>query len=313
MSQIVYSSIGFVAGIFLSVLVYYFAYYRKFKDKLSSIQEVYEKRLTQCQEALGNYKEQLTELEDEKSSLTGQLQTEQQKLCEEQKIWQEERHDLLIKRAEQESAALLEQTLVPPAQGEIDTTVHWQEERQNWIAEKEHLNHELEQLQQEKDALEIGVKQASERRKQEREQLQQNLTTAQREIDQLQQNLANTQQEIEQLQLQNKSLHEQKQILQDELKTQRETPAEASSEKAHSENQTDWEAELQKRLESWRRERRTLHVQITKAQADKKMLEARLVELRVQTEKERQALEEEIEQLMDRMIKLQLENEEYSS
>lgn len=277
-------SIGLAIGILLSVAVYYWIPYRRLKTASRASKE----QLVQQQEELARYKARVGELEDEMSLLTGQLHNEQQQWDEQQQLWQEERGDLLMKRAERESVAFLEQTLpTPDSEENGDATLHWQQERQNWISENQRLNSELDQIREEKEGLEIGLQQATERRKKEREELQQELSA--------------TKQQIEQLQLRN-------QAFQDELKG-----LESTASGSNSDSHNDRENELNKRLESWRRERRTLHLQITKIQADKKALEADLTEKRVQAEKERQALEEEIEQLMERMLKLQMENESHSS
>jgi hypothetical protein len=280
MSPMVYFFAGLLIGIVLCGLIYYFF---PAKQKISASN--YVQQLNQQRKQLAQFKAHQEELEKEKNSLNEQLKVQQQERLEERQNWQKERDDLLLKRAEQESSHLLEQTFTGSQDDQVEQTLHWQEGRQKWLIEKQTVRQELEQLQQEKEVLEASLRQTTERRRQDR--------------DKLRNELMELQQQIAQLQQQNNSL-------QTDLKTTSQTAENSSVDPPDT---ASWENELNKRQDAWRRERRILHTQITKTQADKKVLEAKLIEQRVQAEKEKQALEEEIEQLMDRMLKLQLEND----
>jgi hypothetical protein len=264
--------IGFIIGILVSGLVFYFIFSHKSRHSDSS-----------CHKQLKKCRQQLEAVENEKNKLNDELLAERQQ-------WQEERSDLLLQHSQIDSNPFLDQTLSSPSSSDTDhqadQAIYWNQERQNWLLQKEKLEQELDQLQQEKAGLEVSLKQVVERRKQEREQLQQNLQGWQQEIA---------------------HLHRQKELLSSRLTAaQSDDFSDSNDQDTHSDGETgDYNAQ-EKRHDLWRRERRILHVQITKIQADKKTLEAKLVEQRVQAEKEKQALEEEIEQLMDRMLKLQM-------
>lgn len=142
--------------------------------------------------------------------------------------------------------------------------------------ETQQLQAELNQLQQEKRVLEDSLKQSNDRWKRERDQLQ----SANAELEK----------QVETLRAQ--------------------TEQSETGDELNAEQQTDWQNKLKGQQAAWKRAQTILHKQIAGLQTARKALEAELMSQVNQTEREKQALEEEIELLTDRMMRLQLEQEE---
>ena len=149
----------------------------------------------------------------------------------------------------------------------------WNQERQLLQQQSEAVQNQLEQLQQERKALEQSLTQANSRWKQEREQLK-------RSNEQLEQQLA-------------------------KLRTEAASPAPAVS----AADAGDAAVKLHEQQAAWKRAQLLLQQQINKLKTDKKALETELVSQVGQAEREKQALEDEIELLTERMMKLQMEQE----
>lgn len=149
----------------------------------------------------------------------------------------------------------------------------WNQERQEWLQKSEQMDIQLEQLQQERQVLEESLAQANGRWKQERDKLK----------------ISNDE-------------------LQIELAKLRQTGGRTETVQT-SGDAAGVEAKLLEQQTAWKRAQQLLQQQIGKLKTDRKALETELVSQASQSEREKQALEDEIEQLSERMMKLQVEQE----
>ena len=160
--------------------------------------------------------------------------------------------------------------------------VDWHVERQQWQQQHAQMKDEFNQLQQEKEVLEGSLSQAHERWKLEREELQQANQA-------LSQQLKSHSTDLPQSGLAT--------VLGNSL---------VDSSKAKAD---EWQAKLQQQQAAWQRDRKLLQGQLARVKADKKALETELVSQASQSEREKQALEQEIELLTARMLRFQNELE----
>ena len=165
-------------------------------------------------------------------------------------------------------------------QSTIDNS-YWPIERQLLQQEYAQLKDELSHLQQEKNSLENGLQQANERWKLEREKLQQT----------------------------NKELTQQLHSHSTEPAQSDVTNNVVGYSLTNLNKADEWRSKLEQHQAAWQRDRKLLQAQLVRVKADKKALETELVSQTGQAEREKQALEQEIELLTARMLRFQNELE----
>lgn len=234
-AAIVYSTLGVVVGILLSTGVFYSFTYSKIKSKNN-----------QLRDACLLYQQQLTRLFNKNKALEVQARTARD---QDVSVADQFVADELIDTE-------LDDTVVTPAVGGKRLT--WTPERRKPVSASGGLEQRLEQLEQEKQALEKSLEQATGRWKHERS-----------------------------------LLEGVNYKLQSQLGSSSSTDADADADA------------LRDQQEGWKRAQQLLQQQINTLKSDKKALATELLSQVGQSEREKQALEDEIELLTGRMLRLQ--------